>query len=161
MKNYPLERNSNVLYLGASTGTTVSHISDIVVEGHVYALEFSETSVRKLLNMSKKRKNISVLLKDARNPEEYQYLVGDVDVIYQDVAQADQSEILRRNARKFLKGGDLAIICIKARSIDSAKDPVEVFKQEKSKLSKDFRILEEINLRPYDKDHRLMVLSLN
>lgn len=158
LKKSPFKEDSGVLYLGASTGTTPSHISDIVAKGHVYALEFSETSMRKLLELAKKRKNMTPLLQDARNPEAYQYLVGDVDVIYQDVAQPDQSEILIKNARIFLRPGDLAIICIKARSIDTVKEPVEVFKEEKKRLEKNFEVLEEINLNPYDKDHRLVVL---
>jgi len=160
LKGWPFKETSNVLYLGASTGTTVSHVSDIVARGQVYALEFSEVSMRKLIELAKKRKNIATLLQDARKPGEYQYLVGDVDIIYQDVAQPDQSEILIKNARIFLKPGDYAILCIKARSIDTAGDPVKVFESEKKKLATVFEILEEINLVPYDKDHRLMLLKL-
>jgi len=158
LKDFPFSEDSNVLYLGASTGTTVSHVSDIVPKGHVYALEFSETSMRKLLELAKKRGNVTPLLQDARRPEDYQYLIGDVDIIYQDVAQPDQSEILIKNARLFLKKGDYAVICIKARSIDSVEDPVKVFGREKEKLASEFQLLEEINLRPYDKDHRMLVL---
>lgn len=160
LKNFPFKETSNVLYLGASTGTTPSHVSDIVVNGQLYAVEFSETSMRKLLELSKKRKNMSPLLNDARKPEEYQYMVGDVDIIYQDVAQPDQSDILIKNAEIFLKPGDFALLCIKARSIDTAGDPVKIFKTEKDKLSEAFDILEEINLTPYDKDHRLFVMKL-
>jgi len=158
LKKCPIDENSNVLYLGASTGTTPSHVSDIVANGHIYALEFSEVSMRKLLELSKKRDNMTPLLQDARKPEDYQYLVGDVDVIYQDVAQPNQSEILLKNASIFLKPGDFAVLCIKARSIDTIKDPVQVFKEEKAILQKNFELIEEINLSPYDKDHRLMVL---
>lgn len=158
LKDSPLRKSSNVLYLGASTGTTVSHVSDIVSKGRVYALEFSETSMRKLLETAKKRGNVTPLLQDARRPEDYRYLIGEVDVIYQDVAQPDQSEILMKNARLFLKRGDYAIICIKARSIDAVEDPVKVFGKEKKKLAREFQLLEEINLMPYDKDHRLFIL---
>lgn len=160
LKNWPFKEGSDVLYLGAATGTTVSHVSDIAPKGHVYAVEFAEVSMRKLIELSKKRKNISPLLQDARKPEDYQYLVGDVDVIYQDVAQPDQAEILIKNAQTFLKPGDYAILCIKARSIDTAEDPVKVFESEKKKLSEFFDILEAINLEPYDKDHRLILLKL-
>jgi fibrillarin-like pre-rRNA processing protein len=156
----PINRESNVLYLGASTGTTVSHVSDIVTEGHIYALEFSETSMRKLIRLSEKRENMSALLQDARRPESYQYLVGDVDVIYQDVAQSDQSEILRKNAEIFLESGDFALICIKARSIDTTKSPKKVFEGEREKLSERFEIIEETRLDPYDKDHTFLVLRL-
>jgi fibrillarin-like pre-rRNA processing protein len=158
LKSCPLNESSNVLYLGASTGTTVSHVSDIAAKGRVYAVEFSEVSMRKLIELAKSRENITPLLQDARRPEDYQYLVGDVDMVYQDVAQPDQSDILLKNARLFLRPGDYAILCIKARSIDTVKEPTEVFKEERKELGKNFEILEEINLVPYDKDHRLMLL---
>jgi len=159
LKTSPFKENSSVLYLGAATGTTPSHVSDIVENGHIYALEFSETSMRKLLELAKKRKNLTPLLQDARNPENYQYLIGDVNIIYQDVAQPDQTEILLKNAEFFLKRGDYCILCLKARSIDSVKDPVKIFEEEKRGLSKNFEIVEEINLKPYDKDHRLYLLK--
>lgn len=37
----PLHNDSRVLYLGAASGTTVSHVSDIVTDGIVYAVEFA------------------------------------------------------------------------------------------------------------------------
>jgi len=44
---------SKVLYLGAASGTTVSHVSDIVgKDGIVYAVEFSHRSGRDLVNMA-------------------------------------------------------------------------------------------------------------
>lgn len=159
LKTLPFKEDSNVLYLGAATGTTVSHVSDIATNGHVYAVEFAEVSMRKLFELSKKRKNLTPLLQDASKPEDYQYLVGDIDAIYQDVAQPNQSEILIKNARIFLKPGDLAILCIKARSIDTIENPIKVFESERKKLAGSFEVLEEINLSPYDKDHRLLVLK--
>ncbi len=157
-KAWPLKPDSNVLYLGASTGTTVSHVSDIVRSGQVYALEFSEVSMRKLLELAKKRKNVVPLLQDAKKPADYQYLVGDVDAIYQDVAQPDQAEILSKNAKVFLKPGAMAVICVKARSIDTAKDPAAVFKSEEARLGKEFDILQKIALEPFDKDHMMFFL---
>jgi rRNA 2'-O-methyltransferase fibrillarin len=48
-----------VLYLGAASGTSVSHVADIVgPEGVVYAVEFSHRSGRDLINMAKKRTNV-------------------------------------------------------------------------------------------------------
>ncbi len=160
LKSFPFRKTSNILYLGASTGTTVSHLSDIVSNGHIYALEFSETAMRKLLELSGKRKNVTPLLQDARRPEDYRYLVGDVDVIYQDVAQPDQSEILKKNAGIFLGAGGRAVMCLKARSIDAVKRPADVFKRERERLSEDFEILQEVKLEPYDKDHRFLLLKL-
>ena len=77
-----------VLYLGAASGTTVSHVSDVVgPTGTVYAVEFSHRSGRDLVNMAKKRTNVVPLVNDARKPLEYRFLVGMVDCVFSDVAQ--------------------------------------------------------------------------
>ena len=54
----PLKPDSKVLYLGASTGTTVSYLSDICINGRIFAVEVSFESFYKLLSLSEKRKNI-------------------------------------------------------------------------------------------------------
>jgi hypothetical protein len=70
---------SKVLYLGAASGTTVSHVSDIIgAEGIVYAVEFSHRSGRDLVNLAKKRTNIVPLIMDARKPLEYRSLVQNI-----------------------------------------------------------------------------------
>lgn len=47
VENTYIKPGSKVLYLGAASGTTVSHVSDIVgPEGRVYAVEFSHRSGR-------------------------------------------------------------------------------------------------------------------
>ena len=61
-----------MLYLGAASGTTVSHVSDIVgPEGLVYAVEFSHRSGRDLINVAKKRTNVIPIIEDARHPHKY------------------------------------------------------------------------------------------
>ncbi|KAL8049626.1 hypothetical protein ABFX02_06G031700 [Erythranthe guttata] len=86
-----IKPGSSVLYLGAASGTSVSHVSDIVgPSGVVYAVEFSHRSGRDLVNLAKKRTNIIPIIEDARYPGKYRMLVGMVDVIFSDVAQPDQ-----------------------------------------------------------------------
>ncbi|MCL5675492.1 MAG: fibrillarin-like rRNA/tRNA 2'-O-methyltransferase, partial [Candidatus Marsarchaeota archaeon] len=52
LKRMDIGRGSGVLYLGASTGTTSSHVSDIVGEkGNVFCVEVSERSMRDLLKV--------------------------------------------------------------------------------------------------------------
>ena len=47
-----MKPGSKVLYLGAASGTTVSHVADLVgEEGLVYAVEFSHRSGRDLINV--------------------------------------------------------------------------------------------------------------
>jgi len=78
---------SKVLYLGAASGTTVSHVADLVgKEGLVYAVEFSHRSGRDLINMAK---NVIPIIEDARNPHKYRMLVPMVDCVFADVAQPD------------------------------------------------------------------------
>ena len=90
---------SRVLYLGAASGTSVSHVSDLVGEtGVVYAVEFSHRSGRDLINVAKKRTNIIPIIEDARHPSKYRMLVGMVDTIFADVAQPDQARIVALNA---------------------------------------------------------------
>jgi fibrillarin-like pre-rRNA processing protein len=151
---FPFKKESNVLYLGASAGTTPSHISDICTDGKIYSVEFSPTMMREFLEVSKRRKNLIPLLEDATHPYNYQHLVESVDIVYSDVAQARQTKLFLDNFKLFSKENSIGIIMIKARSIDVTKKPSVIFKEEKSKLEKGgLKILEEIKLDPYEKDH--------
>ena len=94
LMDLPFTGSSKVLYLGAATGTTVSHISDIVDSGVVYAVEFAPRSMREFLNVARERLNIVPILADAKDPLSYAPLIEKVDVIYQDIAQVEQADIL-------------------------------------------------------------------
>jgi fibrillarin-like pre-rRNA processing protein len=158
LESVPLEKGSKVLYLGAASGTTSSHISDIVGdEGIVYCVEFSPRVIRELVTVCEYRKNMLPILADARFPEKYRMLVEQVDVIYQDVAQPNQSEIMIKNARMFLKDGGHGFLAIKARSVDVTKEPSEIFRKETETLKKMFEIQAVIHLEPYDKAHVMIV----
>ena len=96
VENIHIKPGSKVLYLGAASGTTVSHVADIVgpvswkggekgavclsvavlQEGLVYAVEFSHRSGRDLINVAKKRTNIIPVIEDARHPHKYRMLLG-------------------------------------------------------------------------------------
>ena len=79
--NIHISPGKKVLYLGAASGTTVSHVADIVgPEGLVYAVEFSHRSGRDLINVAKKRTNVIPIIEDARRPEKYRMLVGMVSL---------------------------------------------------------------------------------
>ncbi|BCU71168.1 fibrillarin-like rRNA/tRNA 2'-O-methyltransferase [Stygiolobus caldivivus] len=162
LKKNPIVRNSKVLYLGAASGTTPSHVSDIVeMQGKVYAVEFSPRVVRELILVAQHRPNLFPILADARFPQYYRALVEDVDVLYVDIAQPDETDIAIRNAEFFLKDNAYLMMAIKARSIDVTKDPKEIYKAEVKKLEeKGFDILEVIQLDPYDKDHAMVLAEL-
>lgn len=150
---------SRVLYLGAASGTTVSHVSDVVgPDGVVYAVEFSHRSGRDLLNVAKSRTNIVPIIEDARHPHKYRMLVGMVDCVFADVAQPDQARIVAENAKWFLKTEGFAVISIKANCVDSVAAPEAVFAGECNKLkSERFKPKEQVTLEPFERGHAMVV----
>jgi fibrillarin-like pre-rRNA processing protein len=159
IRNFPIKEGSKILYLGISSGSTASFLSDIIgLSGVIYGIEISERSMRDLTQLAEKRSNIVPILADARKPETYSW-IEPVDIIYQDVATNDQSEILIRNCREFLIPGGFALLTIKARSIDVTKPPKQIFKQEQAKLKKHFKIFDAVELEPYEKDHSFFVMQ--
>ncbi|MBN1234692.1 MAG: fibrillarin-like rRNA/tRNA 2'-O-methyltransferase [Methanotrichaceae archaeon] len=150
-----LARDAKVLYLGAATGTTVSHVSDIVRDGMVYAVEFSPRSMRDLVRLCERRKNIVPILADAARPEDYAFLVEPVDLVYQDIAQRNQAEIASQNCERYLlPGGDL-ILMLKTRSVDVTARPEAVLQSETENLQ-GLDLLQVMDLLPFHQDHWAM-----
>lgn len=154
-----IQPGKKVLYLGAASGTTVSHVSDIVgPNGCVYAVEFSPRSGRDLVEMSKRRNNIVPIVADARLPKAYRMLVPMVDAIFMDVAQPDQARILAINAKTFLKTGGHYVISIKANCIDSTVEASKVFAFQVAEMKKDgLRPIEQVTLEPFERDHAVVI----
>ena len=164
IKTVPIRPNHQVLYLGAASGTTASHVSDIIGEkGYVYCVEFAPRAIRELVNnVCAYRANMLPILEDARFPEKYAIFIrGKVDDIYCDLAQPEQARILADNADMFLKNGGHVMLAIKARSIDVTKEPSEVYKREiKVLCDRGFDVLHVVNLEPYDVDHVMVLAKL-
>ncbi len=152
---FAFTKGVSVLYLGASSGTTASHVSDLIgVDGVVYCVEFAPRVMRNLLQVCTTRANMVPILADAYHPENYLQVPELVDIIYQDVAQPDQAEILIRNSVRFLKPGGTAYLAVKARSIDVVAKPKQVFLKEEKKLKHaGFTIVDRIDLEPFSSDH--------
>ncbi|PWA93422.1 fibrillarin, S-adenosyl-L-methionine-dependent methyltransferase [Artemisia annua] len=169
---------SKVLYLGAASGITVSHVSDLVgPTGVVFAVESSRRSYADLFVMSKKRTNLIPILGDARNPAKYETKLDDkykkmldekVDVIYCDVTQPDQVEILVSNASRFLKVGGHFLMLTKAVCIDPRATvcidpwtsiPLDVvFSSEAMKLqAKRLKPIEQVTLEPFVEGHACLI----
>ncbi len=161
VQNVPIEPGDKVLYLGAASGTTPSHVSDIVGEtGHVYCVEFAQRSIRDLINnVAAYRTNISPFLEDARFPEKYaMFIPGKVDTIYCDVAQPEQAKLLADNADVLLKPSGWVMLAVKAQSIDVTMAPEAVYQQEARVLRKrGFDVKEIVALEPFDKAHAMIV----
>jgi len=164
VKIVPIRPDEMVLYLGAASGTTAGHVSDIVGEkGHVYCVEFASRSIRDLVdNVCAYRFNMSPILEDARFPEKYAMLIrGKVDEIYCDIAQPEQAKVLADNADVFLKDSGWIMLAVKAQSIDVTKEPSEIFKGEIKVLkNRGFHIEDVVELDPYDKAHAMVVAQL-
>ncbi len=159
MREMHIGRDQNVLYLGAASGTTASHVSDIVgSKGMVYCIEISERSVRDLMKVCEARQNMLPMLQDARNTEAYSDDVGTCDVLYQDIAARDQADILIRNAALLKKGG-FAYVAIKSQSIDVSRNPKEVFDEFIAQIKPHYRVLERIDLAPYTRLHLFLSLQ--
>jgi len=157
-----IKEKSEILYLGAATGTTVSHLSDILYEGRIYAVEISPFSMKKLLELCEKRNNIFPILEDANHPERYQHIVPEVDLVYQDISQRNQVDIFVKNCDKFLKGDGEGIIMVKSRSIDVSAHPREIYRRvEKDLEEKGYKVKEVKELDPYAKDHACIVIRRN
>jgi fibrillarin-like pre-rRNA processing protein len=159
LRKLPITNGTKVLYLGASTGTTVSHISDIVgFNGIVFAVEPAVRVARELIeNVASKRRNVVPIVEDARKPQSYFSVFGKVDVVYCDIAQPDQTDIAIGNCRIYLKPKGAMLIIIKTRSIDVTMEPKAVIAQEAKRLEENgFHIDQIINLDPFDKDHGII-----
>ncbi len=158
LKHFEFNDKSAVLYIGAATGTTASHISDVASDGRLYCIELSERNMRELIKVCEDRQNMLPILADARYIDSYKESMEECDVIYQDVSAREQASILKINSR-FLKKGGYAYFVIKSQSVDVSKDPKEVFESELRSLSGQFEVLEKIRLEPYDKMHLFTVLK--
>ena len=156
---FPFQEKSKVLYLGVSTGTTISHISDIVGPGGIiFGVEHSSRVARDFLDrVASYRKNIIPIMQDARQPQQYFSVFGKVDVVYVDIAQPDQTEIAIANCKMYLKNEGYLFLVIKTRSIDVTKAPRKIIENEKKKLQTNFELEQVIDLMPYDKDHAIVI----
>jgi len=152
LKMFPIKTGSYVLYLGASTGTTVSHVSDIVgINGFITAVEISPMCMPPLIHLAEQRGNIAPFIGDANHPETYE--IPKVDLIYQDIAQRNQVSILLKNIKTHLKNTGYYMFCVKSQSIDVTKRPQQVYKEVLAQLSKTTKVIQTIQLDPYDKHH--------
>jgi fibrillarin-like pre-rRNA processing protein len=146
-----LTGGDDVLYLGAASGTTVSHVADFA--GPTYAVEFATRPVRDLLDVAEARERLFPLLKDARRPETYAHVVeSGLDAVVQDVATSGQARVATLN-RQFLADDGRLVAAFKARSEDVTADPADVFDDVRSELRESYEILDAQRMEPFHDDH--------
>lgn len=156
---WPFRESSSILYLGAGSGTTVSHLSDVCPKGHVVAVEISPRVFRDLVTVAETRPNLIPILADAEHPDGYRTHVHAVDVLYQDVAQRDQEAIFLRNL-SFVRDGGTGFLMVKARSVDVAARPSDIFDHARSHLARQgLTIVDVRSLEPFEADHAAIVVQ--
>lgn len=156
ISDIPFRQNSSVLYLGAASGTTVSHISDICSSGRIYAVEKAYDPFVKLLDLADQRNNIYPILEDAGQLERYAFFIDNIDVIYQDIAQRNQVQIFNSAARYFRNAQD-AMLVLKIRAISSRGNERDILQEEISKID-GFRVIDTVDLSPFSKSNYMIRL---
>ncbi len=155
---FPFGKDARVLYLGAASGTTASHVADLCPEGTVYCVEFSPRSFRDLVSVCERRRNMVPILGDATKPGEYRFAVESVGVVYQDIAQKNQAGILIKNMKEF--GAKTGMLALKARCEDVTREPRSIFSETASFIeSEGFEVLDLLDLEPYEKDHAMIAVG--
>lgn len=155
---FPFHQNSKVLYLGAASGTTSSHIADVVTGGTVSCVEFSPRSFRDLVTVCESRTNMIPILADATRPEEYSFVVSSPDIVYQDIAQKGQAAIFIKNFKTF--SAKCGMLVIKSRSEDVSKDPRKIYAAACDELvAAGLKVVELQTLDPFEKDHAMIAVE--
>ncbi len=159
LRQFPIEPDSKILYLGSAEGTTISHLSDILRgKGLIIGIDVSARTMSKILQLASERPHILPIIADAGKPDIYPSEIQEIsfDFLYQDIAQKNQTEIFIRNAR-FLKKDGFGMLVIKAPSIDSQKPAKTVIQEQLQMLEKEFKIIQTLSLEPFEKKHALVL----
>jgi fibrillarin-like rRNA methylase len=153
---------STCLYLGASSGGTVSHIHDFVCGadnhhgGQVVAVEISPRMVRDLVTLSDRRAGLVPVLGDARKPAQVAAFIREkANWIHQDLSIADQAETFVKMATTFLSPGGIGLLSLKAASERSSEgnDNLRFQKAERILRESDLVLLERIDLTGLEEQH--------
>jgi fibrillarin-like pre-rRNA processing protein len=149
-----LGRPRAVLYLGGAHGTTASHLSDLWPNSPIYVVEKSPASFAPLLALARRRENLLPLLADAQLPERYRADVGEVDLLYQDVAQRDQARIFTENAEACLAEPGLGLLMLKVRSVTQRRPATAIVRESRAALGRaGLTVTDEIPLGPFAREH--------
>jgi fibrillarin-like pre-rRNA processing protein len=162
LTEFPIRKDSKILYLGAAHGFTVSFISNVLTDnnGTIYAVEFSERCFTELIPLCQKYKNINPIMADARKPELYSW-IEKVDIVFCDISQPEETEIAIRNCKEFLRPNGYLMLSVKSRSIDITKTPTKIYHEEIAKLEKaGFKIVDWRTLDPLERAHAFILARI-
>jgi len=146
------------LYLGAATGTTASHVADLLgPDGRLYAVERSPRPFARLLNVAERWPNLLPVLGDARDPIGYADRVPLVDGIYADVAQPDQVALVVENARLFLRDrAGMVVVALKTSSMGRTLGAPAHLRASEAALSAELELAPSVRLDPFYRSHYLI-----
>jgi fibrillarin-like rRNA methylase len=143
------------LYLGAASGTTASHVADLVgPTGRVFAVERSVRPFSRLLALAERWPNLVPILGDARDPTTYGALVPPVHGVYGDIAQADQVEIVLANAALYLEGNPgFVLMALKTASMGREATAVQHVRRAEEDLAQVLDLETSVRLDPFHRGH--------
>lgn len=145
------------LYLGAATGTTASHLADLVgPSGRVYAVEKSLRPFARLLALAGRYPNLCPILGDARWTDRHLGLIPPVEGVYADLAQPDQVAIVLGNCREFLRPDGHLLLALKTASMGRQATPEEHARTALRELAGSFDLADPIPLDPFHRRHYMI-----
>ena len=160
----------NCLYLGSSTGGTVSHIHDCVCgsgnhhKGQIIAIDISTRMMRDLVRLSEIRPGIVPVLADARDIKQISPFINKkVDWLHQDLSISDQAKTFVKIAEVFLKNNGIGLLSLKAAS-ERVSDGSTENKFEKAQdilENSNLEVIERIDLKGLEEQHVLFYCRLN
>ncbi len=153
-----LEGEENILYLGASSGTTVGHLSERT-EGMIFAVEKSVDMTIPLIRLAEKMHNILPLFVDAHDTEYIKEKIQDtkINILFQDIPSLDQVDIITK-ASKLVDKDCKILLSLKTLSI-SKQDSKKTFLEMSKKLEENFKIIESKKLEKFHKGHTFFILE--
>ena len=161
------EAGTQILYLGAGHGTTISHLHDHLCGkenergGRLVAIDIAPRCMRDLTHLAQSRKGLVPILGDARKFTTWGALIQRrVGWLFQDVSQAGQVDIFLDACARFLAPGGLALLSLKAASERfTGDDEAAVFtKVGQSIVAAGYKLLESISLAGFEQQHTLFVV---
>ena len=153
----------SILYLGAGHGQTLSHIHDLTFledKSRIIACEISSRCLRSLRSAAETRVGIYPVLIDARRID----LIGQtidtpVDVVIQDVSQADQARMFAR-ACNLLTPSGRGLLSLKLASERGGMPMAEKSLNEAKSMIQGYGLTidEVINIERWQRGHRLIIV---
>ncbi|MBD50364.1 MAG: hypothetical protein CMB08_00345 [Euryarchaeota archaeon] len=160
---------NDCLYLGSSTGGTVSHIHDCVCgsgnhhKGQIIAIDISSRMMRELVKLSETRPGIVPVLADARDITQISPFINKkVDWIHQDLSISDQAKTFVKIAEIFLKNNGIGLLSLKGASERAADGSLEIKfeKAEEILMKSNLDVIEKIDLKGLEEQHVLFYCKM-